>query len=268
MRIAICLPYFDRPKRIYETLRSIVDAKGDIDVEIFIADEGSSVQPDPNWSHLMMLYEEGIPIHLLQSPRNLGIGHARYTSVEMARSLGGGPFDYYCFWDDDFQIKEGYFERLTGALRMYPNIGMVGGCDPQLMSGWKGYDPVNPWETGAPYENSMVTHRTLEMVGNFDSRLWYYEDTDIVIKLRKMGKKFCIIPDAPTIQKWRNEGGLQSSTGSESGRETLKAEMGEILVRKHEGFVHMEDPEDPRPVIHWDKLDAHARSFGHFIGGR
>ena len=250
--MAIGIPYFNRPSEIRDVIKAAYEnCPPWLEIKIFIVDEGSTQKP--GWDELTNL--GAYRIHLWVGPKNNGIGHARYVLGDIM--VNAGPFDYYAFWDDDFLPADGYFENIIDVLEggQYKGmkVGMAGGYCHELMKDWENVDYKNPFRMESHYENSVIKHEIFMKIGNFDPRLWYYEDYDMVVRLEMLNMCFVMVPGANCIQDWRHPGGIQSNFG-EQDREKLKGEMGRIFVEKYDGMIEMVTPPDWRPKIDWDEV--------------
>jgi GT2 family glycosyltransferase len=246
-RIGIAIPYFHRPETVQDVIYAIrehcnydhvimvceMDAKRDFPYEKYAHDDD-------------VLY--------IHSDVNRGIGYAR--SMLHHYLLRVEPrVSHILQMDDDFLVQQGYFDVLFEALRENSRLGAVGGVS-EFTKGapfYKSSDHCTTFFAPVPYENMLVSREIAEQVGNYDERLWYYEDTDWCIRLRRIGKDFHMVHGADCIQDWRHPGGIQQNFDEED-RERLKGNMGRLMVEKYGDLVELTDPPDWKLIVNWREL--------------
>jgi GT2 family glycosyltransferase len=204
--VSIIIIAFNEKKIISKCLESI-RRQSYKNYEVIVYDNASS---DGTSEFIKTNYPE---IVLIQGDTNLGFGGAINCSARQAKG------DYLTFLNSDSEVDENWLEPLIKTLELDSSIGAVGAelvcCennDIVLSHGTgihfsgvtyakdRGTQSLNgePFETGGLSGGSCLISRNLFLsIGGFEESFFlYFEDTDLSIRLRSMGKKCLIVPSA------------------------------------------------------------------------
>ncbi len=165
-------------------------------------------------------------VRLLRGTENLGFGGANNQAAQLASGK------YLAFVNDDAYVTPNWLEPIIDLMESDPSIG---GASAELMcledkdvvlchgngihlSGvaylkdrGKHAKPAAPIEAGAISGAAFVINRELFLeVGGFESMFFlYYEDTDLSLRLRLLGKRCVAVPGAVVYHNSESRFGLQ-----------------------------------------------------------
>jgi GT2 family glycosyltransferase len=205
-------------------LSALHQATGPFSLETIVVDNGS------NDGSLEMLRGELKPTRLVEAGKNLGFSRANNLGVKYARGR------YYLLLNTDCFLRPGALERLVTRLEAEPGVGVVG---PRLLNAdgslqpschnfpgplvffleqsslWKLIRHVPllrdklfiasrhdrraqvDWLVGACM---LVRAEAIAQVGGFDERFFFYwEETDLCMRLRNHGWKTLFEPSAQAV---------------------------------------------------------------------
>jgi hypothetical protein len=152
-------------------------------------------------------------VKLIKGTKNLGFGGANNQASEQARGK------YLAFVNDDAYVTPNWLEPLVNLLEMDKTVGCAGAellCAEKekrnivlchgndihlsgiayLKNNGQIAKPAAPIEAGAISGAAFVIRRELFLeIGGFESDFFlYYEDTDLSLRLRLIGKRCIVIP--------------------------------------------------------------------------
>ena len=134
-RVSIITVNFNHSYVTDELLNSIRDKNNYANIEIIVVDNGSTVNPVPEWQ---IKYPEAI---FIRSEINLGF--AGGNNLGLAAATG----DYLFFVNNDTEFTEGLIEILLNTLNSHPSIGVISPkllyYDQPTMLQYAGYTPMN-----------------------------------------------------------------------------------------------------------------------------
>jgi GT2 family glycosyltransferase len=218
--ISVAVVSYNTCELLRACLRSLLDrqAAGEANLEIFVADNGSSD------SSVDMVQAEFPQVHLLETGQNLGFGRANNLALQNAQGRA------FCLLNSDAELLPGALAHSLAALDTDPQIGLIGGQllwpDGRLQTSY-GNDPtlagvfqeqtflgallsrhsLNP----APPELGVGGAKDVDQIcgafmlirpeawrqaGGFDPHYFMYnEDVDLNFRLRRAGWRIVFLPD-------------------------------------------------------------------------
>jgi glycosyltransferase involved in cell wall biosynthesis len=207
LKYSVIVPVYNRPDEVRELLQSLTQQTV-IDFEIIIIEDGSSVCCDD----VVDAFRDRLQIEYVIKP-NSGPGPSRNIGFARARGL------YFVVFDSDCIIPPRYFEEVEKAL-MLEGLDAWGGPD-------RGHHTFTPLQQAMGYTmSSILTTGGIrggkKSVGSFQPRSFNMgisrevfektggfkfdrmaEDIELSIRIRKMGFKVGLIPNAFVYHKRR-----------------------------------------------------------------
>lgn len=206
-RFSIVVPVYNRPEEIRELLATLT-LQTYKDFEVLVIEDGSATRCD----QIVDLFRDQMPVRYFYKP-NSGPGPSRNFGFEHA--LG----EYFVVFDSDCQLPPQYFHEVEVSLRAN-NWDAWGGPDraheqftpvQQAMA----YTMSSFLTTGGirgrserlgPFQprsfNMGLSRRAFEQTGGF--RFSYFaEDIELSIRMRQLGLKVGLIPEAFVYHKRR-----------------------------------------------------------------
>lgn len=239
MRPAIYIPHFNGAARLSRTLESLRGQTRPAD--IVVVDNGST-------DDSATLVRERFPeVSLLELGRNLGFGPALNRAVEWHRG------DPVILLNNDVECEPRFVEALLEALG--DGIEMVAGvllqeaaperidsagvvADVTLMSfDYLHGEAVEATRTAAPPLGptggaALYRRVAFDAVGGFDDRIFlYYEDLDLALRLRAVGGRCNLAPDARAIHAF------SASLGAGSGEKYTHTGWGRGYMLRRYGVM-------------------------------
>lgn len=221
VKLSIIYVYYNTPKEIVESLRSVQDAVGNLSYEVVILNNASPMR-------LPKLQTKKITV--IQSSKNLGFG----GGVNRAAKKAKGTF--LAIVNPDTILKRNSLELLTKKLETDDSIGVIG---PKMidekgtllrsisskpspltllfaMSFLNKLFPNNPFSKkyylDELYKNKAVNvdvvggacmvlrRKVFEKIGGFDERFFmYFEESDLCIRIKSLGLSVMYFPKAIII---------------------------------------------------------------------
>jgi GT2 family glycosyltransferase len=204
--VSIIVVSFNEIDKIGDCL-SDISAQTYLNYEVLVYDNASS-DGTPEY------IEQSFPqVKLIKGTENLGFGGANNRASEQARGK------YLAFVNDDAYVTPNWLEPLVNLLEMDKTVGCAGAellCTEKekrnivlchgndihlsgiayLKNNGQIAKPVGPIEAGAISGAAFVIRRELFLeIGGFESDFFlYYEDTDLSLRLRLIGKRCIVIP--------------------------------------------------------------------------
>lgn len=202
------IPVYNRPEEVRELLESFCELEGPKTFEIIIVEDGSTMDSRLIVEH----FSKTLNINYFFKS-NTGPGHSRNYGMERAKGR------YYIILDSDCLLPEHYLNAVISALN-YKYVDCYGGPDAAKddfsplqkainfsMTSWmttggirggkeqvKGYEPRS-FNMGLSKEAFLAS-------GGFGN-IHPGEDPDLSIRLKDMGYKLCLIPEAYVYHKRR-----------------------------------------------------------------
>ncbi|MDO9155422.1 glycosyltransferase family 2 protein [Sediminibacterium sp.] len=247
-RVSIITVNFNHSYVTDELLNSIRDKNNYANIEIIVVDNGSTVNPVPEWQ---IKYPEAI---FIRSEINLGF--AGGNNLGLAAATG----DYLFFVNNDTEFTEGLIEILVNTLNSHPSIGVISPkllyYDQPTMLQYAGYTPMNyitarnscigQFETDqGQYDQlvgptgfahgaaMMVTRRAIEKAGPMAENFFlYYEELDWADRIRHNGFEVWVNMKATIFHK------ESVSVGKKSALKEYYMNRNRILfIRRNAPFV-------------------------------
>jgi N-acetylglucosaminyl-diphospho-decaprenol L-rhamnosyltransferase len=177
-------------------------------------------------------------IIVIESPENVGFGRGNNLALKAAQG------EYILLLNPDSKLMNNIFDISISFLKSHSDVALVG---PKLLrpngdtqpsvkklptlSGlikefyfhmkneYQEYTPFtnDPYQTECVYGTAMVCKRDLfESIGGFNERYFlYYEDIDLCMRIRNLGKKVYYLPNA-LVQHHLGASGVKGQTKSRS----------------------------------------------------
>lgn len=247
-RVSIITVNFNHSYVTDELLNSIRDKNNYANIEIIVVDNGSTVNPVPEWQ---IKYPEAI---FIRSEINLGF--AGGNNLGLAAATG----DYLFFVNNDTEFTEGLIEILLNTLNSHPSIGVISPkllyYDQPTMLQYAGYTPMNyitarnscigQFETDqGQYDQlvgptgfahgaaMMVTRKAIEKAGPMAENFFlYYEELDWADRIRHNGFEVWVNMKATIFHK------ESVSVGKKSALKEYYMNRNRILfIRRNAPFV-------------------------------
>ncbi len=202
------IPVYNRPEEIRELLESMLHLRSNVDFEIVIVEDGSSIKSET----VVKGYTEKLDISYYFKP-NSGPGDSRNFGMKKAKA------SYFIILDSDVILPENYLEEVHGFLSKTP-CDCFGGPDashPSFSDIQKAidYSMTSFFTTGGirgdrrsakgfqPRSFNMgLSRRAFKESGGF-GQIHPGEDPDLSLRLKKAGFKICLIPHAIVFHKRR-----------------------------------------------------------------
>ena len=246
IKVSVVIPTYNRRRSLARTLETLFaqDYPSD-EYEVLVAVDGSS---DGTAEFLRQL-KSNCALRVIEHPRNLGQAAARNSAIEVA--LG----DIVLFIDDDILCDRGLLKEHVAAHDGAPNQVVTG---PILVSAESSATLATdrlievennrparargeiPWHECGGAGNLSVPRALLLRCGGFDSRLFRMaEDTDLILRLYKLGARFCFQPSAIVSQIYNKSARQLVDDAAWAGRNLIALCRKEPDYRPHCSFGKM-----------------------------
>ncbi|MUP46994.1 glycosyltransferase [Gramella sp. BOM4] len=207
-RYSFIIPVYNRPEEIRELLESMLHLKAPVPFEVVIVEDGSDLRSE----EIVQEYSNRLNISYYYKP-NSGPGDSRNFGMRKAKA------DYFLILDSDVLLPENYMEEVHQFLTNTP-CDCFGGPDaahPSFSNVQKAidYSMTSLFTTGGirggkkavddfqPRSFNMgISRKAFENSGGF-GEIHPGEDPDLSLRLKKMGFKTCLIPEARVFHKRR-----------------------------------------------------------------
>ncbi|MBL7870615.1 MAG: glycosyltransferase [Cyclobacteriaceae bacterium] len=234
-KYSVVIPVYNRPQEVKELLESLVHQTHK-NFEVILVEDGSSITCE----HIYEQYADKLLIQYFFKP-NSGPGPSRNFGFKKARG------EYFVVFDSDCIIPVHYFEAVDKFLNALP-VDAWGGPDQgredfTRLQQAMGFTMASFWTTGGirggsksnfqPRSFNMgISRHVFEQTKGFAfDRL--AEDIELSIRIRKLGFKTALIPNAFVFHKRR-------TTFIQFFNQVSNFGKGRILVgRKHKGEVKL-----------------------------
>ncbi|AOW10924.1 glycosyltransferase family 2 protein [Flavobacterium gilvum] len=255
--IAIILINYNSSKHTINCIRSIVDNTSEkINYQIIITDNCS--RKEDYFSLKTFCETISIPnLKLYRSNINTGFGGGNMNGVQHSNAK------YYAFINNDTLLLNDCLSILKDTLDNNPEIGLAGGQSHKEngdfmvsldhftsplkeIAGRDFLEFINPKK----YPKRKIRHLTptqvsfvpgsfmflraedFNRIGGFDTNIFlYYEETDLCLRLKKISKHACLVPDAKFIHLH----GASTEQKSIDIKKEIKISL-LYVIRKHYGF--------------------------------
>jgi glycosyltransferase involved in cell wall biosynthesis len=234
-KYSVIIPVYNRPQEVKELLESLTHQTHK-NFEVILVEDGSSISSKEVYEQ----YADKLSIQYFFKP-NSGPGPSRNFGFEKARG------EYFVVFDSDCVLPAHYFEAVDKFLITHP-VDAWGGPDRgredfTLLQQAMGFTMASLWTTGGirggkknnfqPRSFNMgLSRKVFEQTNGFAFDR-FAEDIELSIRIRKLGFKASLIPDAFVYHMRRTTFKQFFSQVSNFGK-------GRILVgRKHKGEVKL-----------------------------
>ncbi|MBZ9630623.1 glycosyltransferase [Salegentibacter sp. LM13S] len=202
------IPVYNRPGEVRELLESMLQLKFDRDFEIVIVEDGSSISA----GGIATEFQQKLNISYYYK-KNTGPGDSRNFGMRKAKG------NYFLILDSDVLLPENYLQEVDKFLQE-DYCDCFGGPDashPSFSKTQKAidYSMTSFFTTGGirgkkssvndfqPRSFNMgISKKAFEASGGF-GKIHPGEDPDLSLRLKKLGYKLCLIPDAVVFHKRR-----------------------------------------------------------------
>ncbi|MBO2545879.1 glycosyltransferase [Salegentibacter sp. BDJ18] len=208
LEYSFIIPVYNRPGEVRELLESMLKLKFDRDFEIVLVEDGSSISSGGIATEFQQ--QLNISYHY---KKNTGPGDSRNFGMRKAKG------NYFLILDSDVLLPENYLQEVDKFLQQ-DYCDCFGGPDASHPSFSKiqkaiDYSMTSFLTTGGirgkksavndfqPRSFNMgISKKAFEASGGF-GKIHPGEDPDLSLRLKKMGYKLCLIPDAVVFHKRR-----------------------------------------------------------------
>jgi len=208
--VSVILPTYNRIKTLSRAIESVLN-QSFRDLELIVVDDGST---DDTEHYLKDIMHSDKRVKYLKMQTNSGVSKARNTGILAATGR------YIAFQDSDDEWLEGKLMKQVHAIKALPeDVGMVY-CFKRLMGQDGGSkiitkekfmpDRTDLYKTfpvhmfrGMGMTISLFRRNVFELCGYFDEKSDSREDTEILIRISKEFKFYCI--DEPLINCYRTD---------------------------------------------------------------
>ena len=208
LNYSFIIPVYNRPGEVRELLESMLKLQFDRDFEIVLVEDGSSISSGGIATEFQQ--QLNISYHY---KKNTGPGDSRNFGMRKAKG------NYFLILDSDVLLPENYLQEVDKFLQQ-DYCDCFGGPDASHPSFSKiqkaiDYSMTSFLTTGGirgkksavndfqPRSFNMgISKKAFEASGGF-GKIHPGEDPDLSLRLKKMGYKLCLIPDAVVFHKRR-----------------------------------------------------------------
>jgi glycosyltransferase involved in cell wall biosynthesis len=206
-KYSVIVPVFNRPEELKELLNSLVGQTVK-NFEVIVVEDGSSIKSDA----IVEKYSSKLPIHYIFKT-NSGPGPSRNIGFEKAQG------EYFVMFDSDCILPNTYFESVEKFLST-PKLDAWGGPD-------RGHENFTSLQQAMAHTMSSVLttggiRGAKKIIGNYQARSFnmgisreafqktggfrfdrFAEDIELSIRMKKLGLKVGLIPEAYVFHKRR-----------------------------------------------------------------
>ena len=209
----------------------------------------------------------GDDVELIRSASNLGFGGGANVGFRRAAELGATAV---ALLNDDVEVEPGWLQPLLAALDADPRLGAVqpklllAGTNPVLVNsvgvligGDGAGTDIGYREPDGPqfaedrqiesFTGGAVLFRSafLEATGGFDDTYFlYYEDVDLLLRLRSLGGHWAIVPDAAVVHD-------RGSSTADRRVPDIRPQRAELLARCQTDPAALAIPEVERRMLEY-----------------
>ncbi len=202
------IPVYNRPEEIRELLESMLSLSSNLDFEIVIVEDGSSIKSE----EVVREYSEKLDLSYYYKP-NSGPGDSRNFGMKKAKA------NYFIILDSDVILPENYLEEVDSFLSKnqcdcfggpdasHPTFSKIQKAIDYSMTSFFTTGGIRGGRRGAksfqPRSFNMgLSRKAFEESQGF-GQIHPGEDPDLSLRLKKAGFKICLIPDARVFHKRR-----------------------------------------------------------------
>ena len=238
MKITVIVPTFNRAKTLPYAIRSLVEQRGDAELDILVVDDGST---DDTPDILADLSQQHPEIRVVSQP-NSGVTMARNTGIENLHPEA----EFVSFLDSDDLSPAGRFaadlpkfqsdplvEITYGRMMYVENFDYTRLC-PQ--TGSRTADIIGIHLSCAIFRRSLIGR-----IGRFDPELLQGEDTDYLLRVFEANTRFCQT-DTQCLYYLRHPDSLTKNIAA-SKRYFALAIRKSILRRKADPSIRIHKPD-------------------------
>ena len=208
LNYSFIIPVYNRPGEVRELLESMLKLKFDRDFEIVLVEDGSSISSGGIATEFQQ--QLNISYHY---KKNTGPGDSRNFGMRKAKG------NYFLILDSDVLLPENYLQEVDKFLQQdycdcfggpdasHPSFSRIQKAIDYSMTsflttgGIRGKkSAVNDFQPRS--FNMGISKKAFEASGGF-GKIHPGEDPDLSLRLKKMGYKLCLIPDAVVFHKRR-----------------------------------------------------------------
>jgi GT2 family glycosyltransferase len=260
-KVSVLIPVYEKVEYTLECLKSIADHPPKVPFEVIVMDDRS---PDGSASILQQVKN----LRVVLNPQNLGFLRSCNNGAKHAKG------EYLFFLNNDTQVKTGWLDELVDTFTNFPNCGLAGskliypdgllqeagGIVWQDGSAWNygnRQDPNLPqfnyarevdYVSGAAI---MVPAELFTSLGGFDERYApaYYEDTDLALQIRALGKSVIYQPLSEVV----HFEGISSGTDTTSGIKAYQVINREKFLQRWKDKLQSHRPNGVEPHLERDR---------------
>lgn len=226
--ISIIIVHYKAKKELFSCLNSIIASHPKTSYEIIVVDndEKKTIESE--------LKKRFLQVEYIKSPKNLGYGAGNNLGAKYAHG------DYLFFLNPDTHVQKGAIDNLVKFAEKNKKLGVVAPLlldedkNPYEFQGtqrlmpsraivvysffnsWFPHNPISrkfwlkDWDKKhakevdvVPGTAFLISKKVFEQVGGFDEKFFlYFEEYDLADRLRELGLKLFIIPDAKISHSW------------------------------------------------------------------
>lgn len=237
MKATIIIPVYNRPDAIILAVRSLIQHRGQADLDILIVDDGSTDTTPQVIANLVADHPEVRTVWR----ENGGVSKARNTGLDHLAEAT----EIVTFLDSDDVMLPGRFAADTPILVNQPEIEVTYGN--MIATNRLDSETLAPTETAAQKEITSI-HLTcglfrrslIERIGHFDETLRQAEDTDYLLRIFETGTRFV---QTTTVCHYylRHDGGMTQNT-VEARKYFALAVMKSMQRRKADPTLQLHKP--------------------------
>jgi glycosyltransferase involved in cell wall biosynthesis len=186
VKVSVVICVKDVQNYIEKCIRSLLNQSFK-DFEIIIIDDGSI----DNTESIIKKFNNGNRIKYFKNKRNLGIAKSRNIGLKLSNG------EYIFFTDGDCVAAEDWIEQGVKYLKNSDCVGVEG----KIYYVSKTYKPtfsdhVSENKCGGLFMTGNMAYKksVIESIGGFDERYTYFEDRDLGLRAKKVGK-ICFNPN-------------------------------------------------------------------------
>lgn len=255
--VSIIIVHYKVEKELFECLTTIENSNSKISYEIIVVDNDELPQVEKE------LAKKFPGVIYKRAPRNLGYGAGNNFGAKFARGK------YLFFLNPDTILQKNTIDILVNFIQSKKNVGIVSPLfldsknnsyplqgstilTPFIaimcLSFVQKLFPNNPiyqkyyycdWDKKsikevdvAPGTAFLIRKKLFEDVGGFDETFFlFFEENDLCLRVKKLGHKICINPEAKLVHLWG-----ESTKSLENTKEIFQKSR-KYYFQKHFGFV-------------------------------
>ncbi|PKD20232.1 glycosyl transferase family 2 [Salegentibacter salinarum] len=208
LEYSFIIPVFNRPGEVRELLESMLKLQFDRDFEIVLVEDGSSISS----GGIATEFQQQLNISYYYK-KNTGPGDSRNFGMRKAKG------NYFLILDSDVLLPENYLQEVDKFLQQdycdcfggpdasHPSFSKIQKAIDYSMTSFLTTGGIRGKKSAAndfqPRSFNMgISKKAFEASGGF-GKIHPGEDPDLSLRLKKLGYKLCLIPDAVVFHKRR-----------------------------------------------------------------